>query len=104
MRTMPRALSDTAAGASLFAVALALSVGFSCVGLRNNLLEAHEFRQVQTAGVFLAPQHRDSDRGMPSRRIALPPGATGEVGLRTLPGPASNISCDWAYWARVEIH
>lgn len=46
---MPKSISETRLCVGFFAVCLALNVGFSVVGLRNSLLEVHEFRQIQTA-------------------------------------------------------
>jgi hypothetical protein len=55
------------------------------------------------ASVYLDPLRRAEDRGTRQMKVPLPAGTTGELWLRTLPGPAGNISCDWAYWAKIEI-
>jgi hypothetical protein len=55
------------------------------------------------ASVYLDPMRRTTDRGTRQMKVLLPAGAAGELWCRTLPGPADNISCDWAYWAKIEI-
>jgi hypothetical protein len=45
------------------------------------------------------PEHRVAQRF----EAAVPPSQGGQLVLRTLPGPASNISFDWAYWSAVRI-
>jgi hypothetical protein len=55
------------------------------------------------ASVYLDPQRRAGDRGTRQMNVPLPAGTTGEIWLRTLPGPAGSMACDWAYWAKIEI-
>ena len=55
------------------------------------------------ASVYLDPQRRAEDRGSRQMSVPLPAGMTGELWLRTLPGPAGSIACDWAYWGGIDI-
>jgi hypothetical protein len=55
------------------------------------------------ASLYLDPLRSTNDRGTREMKVALPAGSTGDLWFRTLPGPANNIACDWAYWAGIEI-
>ena len=48
---------------------------------------------------WLEPLRRAEDRPLQPFSVELPPPEPGaRVVLRTLPGPADNLSCDWSYW------
>lgn len=49
------------------------------------------------------PVEQPSDRNSKRISIPLPFHAPGKLRLRTLPGPADSIACDWAYWSKVVI-
>ncbi|MDB6170201.1 MAG: hypothetical protein JWM88_3065 [Verrucomicrobia bacterium] len=49
MTVVAQRLGEARAGPVVFAVCVILNLGFSFVGWRNNPVEVHEFRQVQTA-------------------------------------------------------
>lgn len=51
----------------------------------------------------LDPVNSAADRGAQQATVRLPADATGEIRLRTLPGPAASIASDWAYWRRAEL-
>ena len=57
----------------------------------------------QLHSVYLSPSKITADRGTKKFKVDLPHDAKGQLWFRTLPGPQNNISCDWAYWARIEI-
>ncbi len=46
---------------------------------------------------YLNPRANEADRGPQKLAVALPPGATGELIVRLLPGPAGDASYDWSY-------
>lgn len=52
---------------------------------------------------FLNPRWIVADRGLQVLDLKLPGQFSGELILRTLPGPANNASFDWAYWGEVKI-
>jgi hypothetical protein len=54
-------------------------------------------------GVYLSPSERPDDRGEKTIHVSLPSTAEGQVWFRTLPGPANNVGCDWAYWSQIEL-
>lgn len=47
------------------------------------------------------PVSNQSDRGVLSVTVPLPPGATGELEFAT--APFQNYSHDWAYWKKIEV-
>ena len=52
----------------------------------------------------LRPSEMAKDRGVQTMKVALPPDATGKLILRTLPPPGTtDLSYDWACWARVRF-
>lgn len=51
----------------------------------------------------LRPRGTPSDRGTQRATVEIPPGGSGRLVCRTLPGPGGSIASDWAYWARIEI-
>lgn len=53
--------------------------------------------------VFLNPVTAHADRGIHRATVPLPSGATGRIVFSTLPGPASNISYNWAFWTDLTI-
>jgi hypothetical protein len=53
--------------------------------------------------MHLTPATTPAHRGRQHLEITLPVGASGDMVFRTLPGPANDISFDWAYWTAVVI-
>ncbi len=52
---------------------------------------------------LLLPATRETDRGTQVFDLDLPAGASGDIILRTGPGPANDLAFDWAYWSFVTI-
>jgi len=52
---------------------------------------------------LLTPATRETDRGTQEFDLELPAGTSGDLILRTGPGPANNFGFDWAYWSFVTI-
>jgi hypothetical protein len=51
----------------------------------------------------LQPLTQPADRAIHNFRVELPAGATGELVLRTLPGPKANFEWDWAGWSNIRF-
>ena len=51
----------------------------------------------------LTPQTKPADHGVQHFRCDLPPGATGQISLRTRPGPTGKIDWGWAGWAEIRF-
>ena len=52
---------------------------------------------------LLTPGNRTEDRGPQEITLTLDHPPEGELIFRIDPGPASNLTNDWAYWAAIEI-
>lgn len=52
---------------------------------------------------FLNPAQVVKDQGTQQVELVLPPSITGEIILRTQPGPNGNFSFDWAYWGEISV-
>jgi hypothetical protein len=60
-------------------------------------------RHRELGSVTLKPSEQPDDRGDKTLHITLPLHAEGQLWFRTLPGPANDVSCDWGYWAKIEV-
>ena len=58
---------------------------------------------VQLHQRMLAPQTAPADHGLQHFRCDLPPDATGQISLRTQPGPTGKIEWGWAGWADIRF-
>jgi hypothetical protein len=68
-----------------------------CVPSDTSLPVVTLFQQV------LRPRTVTADRGIHRFRVELPPGADGQLVLRTLPGPTGAIEWGWAGWSDVQF-
>lgn len=67
------------------------------------LLQTREGQLQLLAERLLTPATRETDRGTQDFDLALPAGISGDIILRTGPGPANDLAFDWAYWSFVTI-
>jgi hypothetical protein len=73
-------------------------------GVQFEVVLRHTDGTSQTlAQSLLNPAAHAADRGVKTFDLQLPAGFTGEIILRTGPGPANNFSYDWAFWSMVSI-
>jgi hypothetical protein len=72
-------------------------VEFSAVIQENNSQELILFKR------FLNPQAVETDRGLQNTRVSFEIEKDAELVLRTHPGAANNIQCDWSFWHGVQI-
>ncbi len=52
---------------------------------------------------MLDPFHTPSDRGLQSTRLEITTPRGGDIVLRTMPGPANELSWDWSVWTAVDV-
>ena len=52
----------------------------------------------------LDPLHEPADRGPQNITLTLEQPPPGPLVFGIYPGPANNVTCDWAYWQRITIH
>lgn len=67
------------------------------------LLQTPEGQLQLLAERLLTPATRETDRSTQNFDLALPAGISGDLILRTGPGPANDLAFDWAYWSFVTI-
>ena len=51
----------------------------------------------------LDPLHQPADRGPQTITFALKQPVRSTLVFGIYPGPANNVTCDWAYWQRITI-